>query len=104
MSTWARGSKAFGFCDRCGFRYPLGELKSERNTGTKVNNRVCPTCWDDDHPQRFLFRVRTDDREALKDPRPDMSLTQSRNIEWGWNPVRGVSATTSVGDVTIVTT
>ncbi len=106
MSAWAKGMKSFGFCDRCGFRYPLVDLKSERVIGVKVNNRVCPRCFDPDHEQNFLFRVRTDDRGALKDPRPDLGQEESRRLS-AWNPV-GQDATSevkvSVGTVTITTT
>ena len=106
MSVFARGKMAFGFCDKCGLRWDLVDLKSERSTGISRHNRVCPECWDPDHPQNFLFRVRTDDRIALRDPRPDQAEEASRGLA-SWNPVghplRTV-VTASVGSVTIVTT
>jgi len=105
MNVFARGKLAYGFCDKCGQRYDLVDLKTEYDTGVSRHNRVCPECWDPDHPQNFLFRVRTDDRISLRDPRPDQSLNQSRG-EFGWMPVGGPQSgkvTASVGTVTVVT-
>lgn len=77
---FAVGKKAFGFCDRCGFRRKLVELKPESVRGKVQYNRVCPTCWDPDHPQNFQGLQNMNDPQALKDPRPDLSLQQSREI------------------------
>lgn len=78
--TFARGKKAFGFCDRCNFRAPLSRLKTEFVRGVAVNNRVCPTCFDKDHPQEFQGVVPVVDAIALRNPRPDPSLEASRVI------------------------
>lgn len=78
--VFARGSKAFGFCDRCGFRTPLARLKEEFTRGVSSNNRVCPACWDADHPQNFQGMQVVVDAQALKDPRPDTSLEESRRL------------------------
>lgn len=105
MSVFAKGRLAYGFCDRCGQRYDLHELRNEYDTGINRNNRVCPECWDVDHPQNFLFNVVTDDKIALRDPRPDNTLDQSRG-EFGWDPVGGpvsMAARTKVGKVKILT-
>jgi len=80
MSIYAVGKKAYGFCDRCGFRYPLKKLRSESVAGVRLNNRICPTCWDGDHPQNFQHQLKVDDALALRDPRPDLSLAESRAI------------------------
>ena len=45
MSAYAEGKKAFGFCDRCGFRYKLKELKAETVNLASTNLLVCPECW-----------------------------------------------------------
>lgn len=105
MSTFARGKLALGLCDRCGLTYPLRELRAEKDTGHSRHNRVCPECFDPDHPQNFLYRVQTNDRISLKDPRPD-SYVGSRG-EFGWMPVGGpisMQSTAEVGTVTIITT
>ena len=94
MSVFAVGKLAYGFCDRCGQRFDLSDLRSERDTGILRNNKVCPSCFDPDHPQNFLFKVRTDDRIALRDPRPDNTLDQSRSLG-SWNPV-GMQYTSEV--------
>lgn len=70
MSAYAEGKKAFGFCDRCGFRYKLRELKAETVNLASTNLLVCPECWDPDHPQNMLGRLRVDDPQALRNPRP----------------------------------
>lgn len=70
MGNYAKGSKAFGFCDRCGFRYKLKELRTETVNLSSTNLRVCPVCWDPDQPQNMLGRIPIDDPQALRDPRP----------------------------------
>jgi len=70
MASYAEGRKAFGFCDRCGFRYNLKDLKTETVNLATTNLLVCSECWDPDHPQNMLGRVRVDDPQALRNPRP----------------------------------
>lgn len=78
--TFARGKKAFGFCDRCGFRSLLNRLKTETVRGVSSNNLVCPSCWDEDHPQNFQGMQAVIDPQALRAPRPDTSLEESRRL------------------------
>jgi hypothetical protein len=100
---YAKGSKAYGFCDRTGFRYPLAELVDEYRNGTRTGARVGKDVVDPDHPQNFIGRVRTDDAISLRDPRPDTAT--GRGL-WGWNPVGnpGNVITLTVGRVTVQTT
>jgi len=76
-----------------------------------VQIKVCPTCWEEDHPQLQLGMYPVEDPQAVLEPRPDNSYTQSgytglqlttntddgvpgegsRNIQWGWYPVGGAS-------------
>ena len=77
-APYAVGKHAFGFCDRCGFRYPLHELNTEVINLEVVNYRVCPTCWDPMNPQTTLGRRTFNDPQALRNPRPPLGLTQSR--------------------------
>lgn len=114
MATqFAAGKKALGLCDRCGFQYKLSELKPLTVKTKNINTLVCPTCWEPDHPQLRLGMYIVQDPQALRNPRPDTSYEESRNIQWGWNPVGlynplGLSnlpnklvATISVGTVTV---
>jgi len=103
--AYARGKKAFGYCDRTGFRYPLSELVYEYQNGVRTGFRVGKDVFDPDQPQNFLGRVKINDPQALKDPRPDTSLDASRQL-WGWNPVGNPAQymISSVGTVTVVTT
>ncbi len=98
-ATYARGSKAFGFCDRCGIRYDLKELKYQVVNQKPTALRVCQECNDVDHPQYQLGKFPINDPVALRDPRPD--INPGRSLP-GWNPV-GNSATTMNGNVGIVT-
>jgi len=66
VASYAKGKKAFGFCDRCGFRYDLRDLKSETVNLVSTNLLVCEECWDPDHPQNMLGRIRYDDPQALR--------------------------------------
>ena len=69
--TRARGKYAYGFCDRSGFSYDLADLVYEFRNGVRNGLRVGKDMVDQDHPQNFLGRVRTEDAQSLNDPRPD---------------------------------
>jgi hypothetical protein len=91
MSTrFASEKKAFGFCDRCTQRYPLKKLKTYVVKGRVVNMRVCPACWDPDHPQLWVgiygSQKAADDPQALRNPRPDTNENDSRGF-FSWAPV-----------------
>lgn len=127
-NKFASGKKAIGVCDRCGFQYAYRELKGETVKLQPVNNRVCPRCFDPDHPQLQVGMYPVEDPQALRDARPDTSYVTSgqnnagnlsdgsRIFEWGWYPVGGASSITSaitpnslasvtaVGTVTVTTT
>jgi hypothetical protein len=78
--------------------------------------KVCPECWDPDHPQLQLGMYPVDDPQGVRQPRPDLSYVSSgttglqvdsvnpndysiagqgypgggsRDIQWGWNPIGG---------------
>ena len=80
--------KAFGFCDRTGFRYPIGKLVEQyvnrKPTGLMVGYDVV----DKDHPQLRLGDVDANDEQSLKNPRPDIAQEESRILS-AWNPVGG---------------
>jgi hypothetical protein len=88
MGSFAKGSKAYGFCDRTGFRYPLKDLVRQfenlRPNGLLVGKDV----MDIDHEQLQLGRVRANDPQTLQDPRPDREIVTSRGL-FSWNPVGG---------------
>lgn len=44
----------------------------------KTGLLVCEECWDPDQPQNHLGRNPVNDPQALRNPRPDKSLTESR--------------------------
>ena len=84
---FASGKKAIALCDRCGFRYKLKELRTLVIKTKNVNLLVCPECYEPDQPQLQLGMYPVDDPQALRNPRPDNTYEQSRDIQWGWNPV-----------------
>lgn len=98
---YARGRLAFGFCDTCGQRYDLHELKIQIVAGRATNIKNCIYCLDKDHPQYFVGRVPVNDPQALLNPRPDNAQVESREL-WGWNPV-GNPAVFGTGQVGVIT-
>ena len=73
--------RAIGDCDRCGQQYKLKKLKKETVKGIIINLKVCPTCWDLDHPQLMLGKYPVEDAQAIEDPRSDSAeLALSRAL------------------------
>lgn len=116
-SKYASGKRSIAECDRCGFRYMLKELKTLTIKTKNVKIKVCPTCFEPDQPQLSLGMYPVSDPQAVREPRPDVSYTQSgytglqtkfntgpqedetgypgggsRIIQWGWYPVGGSRA------------
>ncbi len=112
-NRFANGKKAFGFCDVCGFRYKLKELRNIVTKGKDTNIKACRECWSGDHPQNKLGEFPVNDPQAIRNPRPDFAgYGSSRNIQWGWNPVgdgnnlyglsvNNLEMVASIGDVTV---
>ncbi len=102
MSSYTRGKYAFGFCDLTGFRYPLKDLVPEivnqRPTGFLVGKDVV----DPDQPQLQLGKLKLDDPRALRNPRPDRGLDDSRILS-SFDPVGqvGLGMRGNVGIVTV---
>ena len=65
-TAYARGSKAWGICQRCGLRALLSELVLD---GYYRDLRVHAECRDDRHPQERLPVV--SDPQALWKPSPE---------------------------------
>jgi len=120
-SKFSSGKYAIAECDRCDQRYMLKQLKTQILKTKPYKIKVCPTCWDPDHPQLSLGLYPVNDPQAVRDPRPDVSYLQSGNnglqtdinggtgpdgfgnpdmgsrvFQWGWNPVGGSSYFDSV--------
>ena len=79
-NRFASGKIALGECDRCGRNYDLHDLREEIVKGNLTNLKVCPSCFDPDHPQLFLGEYPVDDPQALRDPRPEKGLDESREL------------------------
>ena len=127
-NRFASGKNAVAMCDRCGFGYKLTLLKKLVVKTKTYDLKVCPECWDPDHPQLQLGMYPVDDPQGVRDPRPDLSYQVSglladgelgggsRVFQWGWNPVGGsqgfdavltpnnLAMTVEIGTVTVATT
>lgn len=127
-TKYASAKNSIAECDRCGERYKLTELRKLTIKTKQVSIKVCPECWDPDHPQLQLGMYPVNDPQAVREPRPDTSYVVSglgvdgypsdgsRQIQWGWYPVGGASGFDTVltpndlislgevGSVTITTT
>jgi hypothetical protein len=93
---FASGKRAHGFCDRCGFRSKLKLLRNLVINETVTGLKVCPTCWEPDHPQLKFRKIDPRDPQALREPRPDTSIANSRII---YVNLRGSSAEVLTGRV-----
>ena len=102
--AYASGKFSKAQCDRCGFTYKLKELKYEIEDETRNGLRVCPECFDPDHPQFQVGRLNTSDPEALFNPRPDGGEKESTSY-FGFNPVSstGMILRVNTGKVKVVT-
>jgi hypothetical protein len=115
-SKYASGKHSISECDRCGFRYKLKELRKLTIKTKLVSIKVCKNCWEQDQPQLSLGLYPVNDPQAVREPRPDISYSQSgytglqitntpssseesngdpsggsRVFQWGWRPVGGAS-------------
>ena len=88
MGAFAKGSKAYGFCDRTGARYPLKDLVRQFENRVPNGLLVGRDVVDIDHEQLRLGDVDASDPQTLKNPRPDKGLVESRALS-AWNPVGG---------------
>ena len=77
---YAKGSRSVGYCDRCGFEYPLGELKPEVVASKQTENLTCVTCFDPDNPQMSLGGLLFPPESVVLDPAPDLSVASSREL------------------------
>lgn len=98
---FATGRYSIAICDRCGCRAKYKELREQVVNGVKTNLRVCPDCLDADHPQLRLNRIRINDPQALRNPRPEIDIAEQRRLISG---VLGVVATGAVGRLTATIT
>ena len=71
----------FGFCDRCGFRYPLVDLRPESVNLETVNVRLCWVCRDVDNMQSLPGSLLGSADQGIKGMiAPDPSVEESREL------------------------
>ena len=99
-NQFASGKYAIAECDRCAQRYKLKELKTQTVKTKPYKIKVCPSCWDPDHPQLQLGMYPVNDPQAVREPRPDFAgYAQSR----AWiQPVFNVVGSGFIGNVTVI--
>ena len=105
MATrFASYKRAFGFCDRCAQRYDLKKLKKFYIMGKLINEKVCPECWDPDHPQNWVGIIGSqkvsNDPQALREPRPDTNRNDSC-ANFAYNPIASQQVNMFLNRVTI---
>ena len=83
-----REKKAFGYCDRTGFRYPLSDLVEQYENDAPTGLLVGKDMVDIDHEQLRLGEVDANDKISLDDPRPDKEIEESRALT-AYDPVGG---------------
>ena len=87
-NKYTTNKNAIADCDVCGFQFKLKTLKSLFVRETKTNILACTECWNPDQPQLKLGEFPVNDPQAIRDPRSDIGgLVESRDTQWGWNPV-----------------
>jgi ribosome-binding protein aMBF1 (putative translation factor) len=68
--SFASGKFASGICDICGHRVKYLEMRSQIVNEATTGLRVCPDCFDVDHPQLQVGKYLVTDSQALEFPRP----------------------------------
>jgi len=103
-TRFASYKRAFGFCDRCGQRYDLKRLNKYYIMGKLINDKVCPECWDPDHPQNWVgilgSQKVSNDPQALREPRPDANRNESCS-DFAYNPVASLTVYVELNNVRI---
>lgn len=89
---------AWAICDRCGTRARYDRMREEVQDARPTGVRVCPWCFDEDHPQYLVGKVPVSDDMTLPFARPDTSLPAARAFT-GWNPVAGLTMDLAAGAV-----
>jgi hypothetical protein len=78
-NKFSSGKYAIAQCDRCSFRFKLSKLRTLVIKTKNVNIRVCPECFEADHPQLKLGMFPVNDPQAVRNPRTDTSYPESRS-------------------------
>jgi hypothetical protein len=72
--------------------------------GKLINDKVCPECWDPDHPQNWVgilgSQKVSNDPQALREPRPDANRNESCS-DFAYNPVASLTVYVELNNVRI---
>jgi len=80
---YASGKHAFSICDRCAGKTPYGLMRTQIFNEQSTGLRVCPDCFDQDHPQLQVGKYPVHDNMALEYPRKETIP----EVTTAWTPV-----------------
>lgn len=77
LDTTGNPTLGVGICDRCKRKFPIGDLKPDRDTPGLL---VC----DDDNDERDRYKLppRKPDAILLRTIRPDISIAEDASYDW----------------------
>ena len=106
-NRFASNKRAFGFCDRCGFRGPLRTFTYVYILGKQQNIKVCKECQDYRNGDNEAYwwgiiggQKASNDPQALRNPRPDNNRNDSCS-DFAFGPVATQQVTTYLNNVRI---
>lgn len=102
MTKYAVGRKALGICDVCGFSCRLHDMRPLSRNGQVTGVKACPECWEVDHPQYQVGKLRVVDSQTLRDPRPDSAEYAASRAQI--TPVSGIVSFMRIGQVIVSAT
>lgn len=104
-NRFASNRRAFGFCDRCGFRGPLRTFTYVYILGKQQNIKVCKECQDYRNGDNEAYwwgilggQKAANDPQALRNPRPDTNRNASCS-DFAFNPVATLPAALELNNV-----
>lgn len=77
LDTTGNASLGVGICDRCRRKFPIGELKPDRDSPGLL---VCQQ--DNDELDRYKLPPRTPESVTLRNIRPDVDIAEDATVDW----------------------
>lgn len=106
-NRFASYKRAFGFCDRCGYRCKMSEMSYVYILGKQQNIKVCKECKDYRNGDNEAYwwgiiggQKASNDPQALRNPRPDNNRNASCT-DYAFNPVASQIMYTVLNNVNV---
>ena len=77
LNTLGKPTLGIGVCDRCKKKFPIGELRADRDNGGLL---VCQK--DNDELDRYKLPPRTPENVTLRKIRLDADIAVDASIDW----------------------